>query len=458
VEIDPVIQGLGALDHPMAPYADPRVTVHLDDGRNFLHTTTRRYDLVVYALVDSLVLHSGYSNIRLESYLFTRQAFEDIHRRLKPGGMVVTYNYFRQGWIVARLTQELEQAFGRGNPLVFTWPDLDRVDPESGFSGFSVVFAGDGAERLRRAFYRTPGAPPREYWLAAAAPGPDTPNGFGAATPEERARWKGLTGAERAQASSGWWRFLPAEVVAPAEPLREATDDWPFLYLRAATIPDLTLRGMAVMGALALGLLLVFQRRGGMALAGRGPGGWEAAARFFFLGAGFMLVETKAVVHMALLFGSTWVVNSVVFFAVLVMILGANLFVLRWRPRNLAPYAIGLLLSLGASALVPIDRLLGLGRALQVAGSFFVVFTPILFAGVIFAVSLARTGRPDRAFGANIAGAMLGGLSENTSMLLGFQHLVLVAFVFYVLAIVFRPGSLGAAAAPSASREAPEGS
>ena len=49
----------------------------------------------------------------------------------------------------------------------------------------------------------------------------------------------------------------------------------------------------------------------------------------FFLGAGFMLVETKAVVHMALLFGSTWMVNSVVFFAVLVMILLANLFVLQ---------------------------------------------------------------------------------------------------------------------------------
>ena len=45
---------------------------------------------------------------------------------------------------------------------------------------------------------------------------------------------------------------------------------------------------------------------------GRGP-----AARMFFLGAGFMLLETKGVVHMALLFGSTWMVNSIVFFAIL---------------------------------------------------------------------------------------------------------------------------------------------
>ncbi len=54
--------------------------------------------------------------------------------------------------------------------------------------------------------------------------------------------------------------------------------------------------------------------------------------RMFFLGAGFMLIETKAVVHLALLFGSTWVVNSVVFLAVLVMILLANLYVLKARP------------------------------------------------------------------------------------------------------------------------------
>ena len=55
----------------------------------------------------------------------------------------------------------------------------------------------------------------------------------------------------------------------------------------------------------------------------------------FFLGAGFMLLETKGVVHMALLFGSTWVVNSVVFFAILVMILIANLFVMTVKPQKL---------------------------------------------------------------------------------------------------------------------------
>src|SRR5262249_38178153 len=69
VEIDPVIQKLGERDHPLHPYQNhEKVTVHLDDGRNFLRAADKKYDLIVYALVDSLVLHSSYSNIRLESY------------------------------------------------------------------------------------------------------------------------------------------------------------------------------------------------------------------------------------------------------------------------------------------------------------------------------------------------------------------------------------------------------
>ncbi len=71
VEIDPGIQDIGIRNNPDHPYQDPRVVPHLDDGRHFLRTTERKYDLVVYALVDSLILHSSYANIRLESYLFT---------------------------------------------------------------------------------------------------------------------------------------------------------------------------------------------------------------------------------------------------------------------------------------------------------------------------------------------------------------------------------------------------
>jgi hypothetical protein len=187
---------------------------------------------------------------------------------------------------------------------------------------------------------------------------------------------------------------------------------------------------MALMAALALVLIWVF-------LPKRQPGGVLFDGRMFFLGAGFMLLETRAVVRMALLFGSTWMVNSVVFFSVLVMILLANLFVIKVRPTTLWPYYLGLFVSLVLNLVIPLDYFLGMDLTTQAVCSCLLLFAPMLFAGVIFAVSFQQTMEPDRAFGANIAGAMLGGLAENTSMLLGFQYLVVVAMAFYLLSAIF---------------------
>src|SRR5437870_5660132 len=160
VEIDPAINRLGRHQHPDQPYQDPRVEIHLDDGRNFLRSTPRKYDLIVYALVDSLVLHSGYSNIRLESFLFTRQTYEDVRRHLKPDGNFVIYNYFRQGWLAARLQKGLEEVFGTGNPLVLTLPYRKEIEPDQAtFGDFTVFFAG-ATNELRNAFVQH-----HDYWL-----------------------------------------------------------------------------------------------------------------------------------------------------------------------------------------------------------------------------------------------------------------------------------------------------
>jgi len=409
VEIDPQILALGKRDHPDKPYADGRVAPHLDDGRNFLRSSPRQYDVIVYALVDSLVLHSGYSDIRLESYLFTRQAFEDVRRHLKPGGLFVLYNFLRHGWVIGRLEKGLEEVFG-AKPLVLTLPHKEALKPDESFDGFTIIMAGsaDALTPLRAAFARSP-----LYWLAKTkTPGPDTPDGFSPPPEGDRPQFEafGLT-----------------TVLQPDVPLAIATDDWPFLYVRQPSVPEQSLRSALMMGGLALVLLLVFTPRGAAA------GGPAFDARMFFLGAGFMLIETKAVVHMALLFGSTWMVNSIVFLAVLLMILGANLFVLKVRPEKLAPFYLGLGASLALNVAIPLDFFLGMERMPQVILSCLLVFAPILFAGVIFAVSFARTTQADRAFGFNIAGAMVGGLLENTSMLLGFQNLMLLAIGLYAL-------------------------
>jgi spermidine synthase len=428
VEIDPVIYELGRRAHPDYPYSDPRVSVHLADGRNYLRSTTKQYDLIVYALVDSLVLHSSYSNIRLESYLFTTQAFADIRKRLRPGGMFVMYNYFRHGWIVDRLNAMLEDAFGSQNPVVFNLPTRSTISEDDVmFDEFTMMFAG-GTGPIKEAFARHP-----EYWLRSDRPGNRaTPNGFDLSNTDSRAAWSTRAAAN----NTAWIRFAPTTVIQPETALRLPTDAWPFLYLRSPMIPALNLRGMVIMGVLGILLIMPFVRR----RAGERGSGGRSDVRFlahmFFLGAGFMLIETKAVVQMALLFGGTWMVNAVVFCAVLAMILIANLFVLAVRPQSLAPFYVGLALSLAASAAVPLDAFLGLSRVQQITGSCLLAFTPVFFAGVVFAMSFSLAIDADRAFGANVAGAMVGGLSEYSSMLLGFQYVVLVAMGFYLFAAI----------------------
>src|ERR1051325_3548456 len=242
VEIDPAIYRLGQQHHPDQPYSDPRVEIHLDDGRNFLRSTDREYDLIIYALVDSLVLHSGYSNIRLESFLFTRRAFDDVRRHLKPNGNFVIYNYFRQGWLAARLQKGLDEVFGGGNSIVLTLPYRKVIEPQQAtFGDFTIFFAGSTGE-LRNAF-----AQKSDYWLRNdEPPGPASPNGF-----QQQA------GGD----ASKWDHFGLATVMSPEDSLRTATDDWPFLYLRKPMIPTLSWRGMVIMGGLGLLLILLFLPR-----------------------------------------------------------------------------------------------------------------------------------------------------------------------------------------------------
>ncbi len=103
VDIDPRILEIGAEQNIDRPYSDARVTTHTNDGRAFLEGTDRKYDLILFALPDSLTLVSGASQIRLESFLFTQEAMESVREHLKPDGAFAMYNYYREHWLIDRL-------------------------------------------------------------------------------------------------------------------------------------------------------------------------------------------------------------------------------------------------------------------------------------------------------------------------------------------------------------------
>ncbi len=117
VEIDAAIAEEGDRRHPERPYGDKRVTLVIDDARHFFNTTDRKFDLVVFGLLDSHSLFSTFSSVRLDNYVYTKEAFERTRAILAPGGSVACCFAVGQPWIQERFAGMFEEVFGRP-PLV----------------------------------------------------------------------------------------------------------------------------------------------------------------------------------------------------------------------------------------------------------------------------------------------------------------------------------------------------
>lgn len=368
VEIDPRLYQLGAQLHPDMPYQDPRVTVHINDGRAFLEQTDATYDLILFALPDSLTLVQGQSALRLESYLFTREAMDSARRHLKDTGVFAMYNYYREAWLLDRYVGTLNAAFGHP-------PCVDSVGAVGHLAVLTVGLATDSVQCEG-------GAPP-----AAAA----------------------------------------ADAPAPA------LDDYPFPYLRDRGIPTMYLLAIGLI--LAASLVLI-----------RGVGGpfrrMTPYVDLFFMGAAFLLLETKSVVQFALLFGTTWFVNALVFGGVLLSVLGAIEVTRRTRlPAPIILYAL-VVVTVTISWVVAPHTLLGLPFWPRLVAAILVYFTPIFAANLVFAQRFRDVEASNVGFGANLLGAMVGGLLEYTALITGYQTLALLVAVLYGLALVFTPKTM----------------
>jgi Spermine/spermidine synthase domain len=358
VEIDPELYQVGRRLNPDHPYQNPRVTVHINDGRAFLEQTHAKYDMILFALPDSLTLVAGQSSLRLESYLFTVQAVEAAKAHLNPGdGLFAMYNYYRTPWLRDRLANTVQVAFGH----------TPCVDDE-GFS-LSMISVSTNPSVLH--------------------------------------------------CSPAWHR--PANVVPPA------TDDHPFVYLDGNSIPWLYRITLALILLASIVLVRLaagpFRRMGGF-------------VDLFFLGAAFMLLETKNIVQFALLFGTTWFVNALVTAGVLVAVFTAvevSRHVVIRRPALL--YA-ALLAALIVAWAIPPGALLSLSPLPRFTVAVIIAFAPIFLANMVFAQRFRDTGDSTTAFGANLLGAILGGVLEYASLIVGYRWLLVFVAALYGLAFL----------------------
>ena len=372
VEIDPVIQDLGATYHPDHPYDDPRVTRITNDGRAFLEQTDNTYDLIIFALPDSLTLVSGQSAVRLESFLFTLQAMQAARDHLNPDGVFSMYNFYREAWLLDRLAGGLDQVYGHA-------PCFNSGDRgQSQVGTFSMLTVGMQESDVNC----------DQVW---------TPSG---------------------------------EVVAPA------TDDRPFVYLRTPSIPS---RYLVTLGLILLASAVAVR------LAGGRFGPMRGYLDLFFMGAGFLLLETKSVVQFALLFGTTWFVNALVFAGILLTILAAIEVERRTRIRRPGLLFSLLFGGLLIAGLVPASWLLELATAPRFLAATALAFFPVFIANLVFAERFRDTADPTTAFGANLLGAMVGGVLEYLSLITGYRGLLVLAAILYALAWIFGARNLGRA-------------
>jgi len=381
VEIDPTLLRFGKQHNPDRVYQDPRVTTHVNDGRAYLESTHKKFDLILFALPDSLTLVSGASSLRLESYLFTVEAVRAARAHLAPGGAFAMYNYYREAWLVDRLAGTMDTAFGH-SPCV-------------------------GQD-----------APGRAVILAAVSP------------------------ADQQCGTSTWTRS--AGTPPPA------TDDKPFLYLEHSTVPGLYVKTLAlILLASVLSVLAVLLTRRGPRLSSVRQ--MWSYRDLFLLGAAFLLLETKNVTGFALLFGTTWLVNALVFAGVLLAVLAAVEVTRHFRTPRL-PVMYGLLLGGLALAWV-VPALLSLPAGPRALVAIVIAFLPIFAANVIFAKRFATTPEPTVAFAANLLGAMLGGSLEYLALAYGYRTLLIIAALLYMAAFLLMPRPRVAAADLGAERE-----
>jgi SAM-dependent methyltransferase len=385
VEIDPLILQLGRELHFEHPYQSPRTQIVINDARSYIQNSHDQFDLIVCSLLDSHTTASHFTNIRIDNYVYTREALQRAKRLLKPDGLFIVKFQVDNPWIAGRLFSLMRDAFGQA----------------------PVQFQSNGGDY-------------------------DTSGRF----------FVGGSGQRRAQATSdpALAAYLATHSKMPMQEARMTTDDWPYFYQHEPGLPISVI-------LVSLAVLIIcgwFLRQ----TSGERDGG---ELHFLFLGAGFMLLEAQIVSKMALLFGTTWVVNAIVVSGLLCLIVAANL-VYGSRPRIplWVPYT-GLFVTLAVMFAIPVEKLFFASWLVRAIVSTLALCLPVFFAGIIFVSSFARVGFRGSALGSNLFGSLLGGLLESFSLWFGLRSLAILAAALYVLSAVFlrRVGS-GAYGVPPA--------
>jgi len=382
VEIDPAIIVFGKSLHPEKPYSSPNVQIVNDDARSFFATTSDKYDVISFGLLDSHTT-TAMTNARLDHYVYTKESIIQARSKLADGGVMVLTFEARKPYIADRIEIVLEEVFDQP-PLVF-------IIPGSSYGWGGVMFITGDLENVQKQLDQNPR-------LAAYIKG------------------------QQAAYPISW-----------SHQTKIAIDDWPYLYLASPKIPTLYYLLIGLMALIFIRSSKKWQASINVSFANRNF--WH----FFFLGSAFLLLEVQNISKASVVLGNTWQVNAVIISSILGMALLANWVASKFPRIPLAP--VYLLLIGSALGLYFID-LARFGFLPYTTKAFIVgslTSLPMLFSGIVFVRSFAVAQEKSNALGANLIGALVGALLQSITFIVGIKALLLVVAGFYLLSLFTAP-------------------
>jgi spermidine synthase len=358
VEIEGEIVNIGRAGHPEFPYSNPKVNVIIDDARSFFNRTKNRYDLIIFSYVDSHRLFSHMSSVRLDSFLYTQESFEESRKLLTDDGILFVNCSLSKTWVEQRINKMLDRVFDKKSMMI------------NGVISPAFVNGNTGGLNTKG---------------IAIDVNPSIPSDTSA-----------------------------------------ASDDWPYIYLKDRSVPTEYMVTILLIAAIIISLMLVMMKKFRIGVS-------RDSAFFFIIGFSFFLLESKNITDIALLFGSTWNVNSIVILSVLFSILLSNMIVLKCGDIKVKIIFVLLFLFLTTLFFFPLRTMTHLNLPIKIFCSIFIIGLPIFFSSLIFCHYFKSSHNPEIDFGVNIIGSIFGGFFEYISLITGFKFLLIVIIGCYLV-------------------------
>jgi hypothetical protein len=305
VEINPIIARDVMLDrfrdYSGGIYANPRVTVHVDDGRSFVRRSRSRYDVIQASLVDTWAATAAGAYTLTENSLYTKEAFGEYLDHLTDEGLLTITRWVFDGLRLVSLAQEACAERGLDASQRLAIIRYDRVATfllkKQPFTAAEVALLRDASAGLGFSILYAPG-----IQSPASADDPIEMQRTGTSAADYR----------RLILADNRDRFLSSY------PLDESatTDDRPFFFHTTRLRDQLQvafgrsmlfgngLSALMTLIAISAGLVVIFVI-GPLLIGGDRPRpGWGRWLTYFgALGAGFMLLEVALLQRFVLLLG-----------------------------------------------------------------------------------------------------------------------------------------------------------